>query len=268
MALQQINWLQIDTTNVPSGSHIDLGAIDGELHAVYAENLFISGVPLAQYVNSAGFDGINVYTASLKAAIQTTGSNVTVLGDLLVLGTTTAVNSNVVDLGTNIINLNGSLNSYGGLKVADPTAPNTISGSLLWDASRDMWIAGQVGHEQPIVLKPELTAFSASVSASLNYLQQEIAATDIWQQTGSFYAATTDLQMTGSVIIKGDLRVEGQTTLVQTLDPNIESLVVSGAMNIVKNRINTQVVSASLAVQGTKFLEQISTNTVVDLGGF
>ena len=29
MALQQINWLQIDTPNVPSGSIVDLGAISG-----------------------------------------------------------------------------------------------------------------------------------------------------------------------------------------------------------------------------------------------
>ena len=31
MALQQINWLQIDTANVPSGSTIDLGAVSGAI---------------------------------------------------------------------------------------------------------------------------------------------------------------------------------------------------------------------------------------------
>ena len=42
MALQQINWTQIDTSTVPSGSIIDLGAISGALHAVYADNLATS----------------------------------------------------------------------------------------------------------------------------------------------------------------------------------------------------------------------------------
>ena len=43
MALQRINWLQIDTENVPSGSVIDVGSITGPLHAGYFENLYISG---------------------------------------------------------------------------------------------------------------------------------------------------------------------------------------------------------------------------------
>ena len=54
MALQQINWLQIDTANVPSGSIIDLGAVSGALNAVYADNLFVSGLTLQQYIQGAG----------------------------------------------------------------------------------------------------------------------------------------------------------------------------------------------------------------------
>ena len=41
MALQKINWLQIDSQTVPSGSQIDIGAIDGPLHAGYFENIYI-----------------------------------------------------------------------------------------------------------------------------------------------------------------------------------------------------------------------------------
>ena len=37
MALQRINWLQIDTRTVPSSSVIDLGTIEGPIHAIYAE---------------------------------------------------------------------------------------------------------------------------------------------------------------------------------------------------------------------------------------
>ena len=128
MALQQINWTQIDTSTVPSGSIIDLGAVSGTLRAVYADNLFVSGVSLG-----LSADGINLYTASLKTAFETTGSNLTVIGNLLVKGTTTAIDSTTVSIGDNIIELNGSSAANGGLLVRDPTSPNTISGSLLWD---------------------------------------------------------------------------------------------------------------------------------------
>jgi hypothetical protein len=255
MALQRINWLQIDTETVPSGSVIDLGAVSGPLHAGYFENLFISGQTIGDVIAGAGTTELNIWSASVKEAIQTTGSNLTVKGDLLVLGTTTSINSNVVTIGDNILSLNGTGGSFGGIQVNDPTNPSKISGSLLWDTTNDRWIAGPAGSEQPIVLKPQLD----SVSQSLN-------DSNIWKQTGSFYATTNNLQMTGSVIIRGDLRVEGKTTLVQTLDPNVESLVVSGAMNIVRNQIGSQIRSASLSIQNLGTFADINNNSVIDCG--
>jgi hypothetical protein len=255
MALQRINWLQIDTATVPSGSVIDIGAIDGPLHAGYFENLYVSGQTLTDFISAGGAGELNVWSASIKQAIETTGSNLTVKGNLTVLGTTTSVNSNVVTIGDNILSLNGTGGSFGGIQVNDPTNPSKISGSLLWDTTNDKWIAGPVGSEEPIVLKSQLDL----VSQSLN-------DTNIWKQTGSFYAASKDLQMTGSVIIKGDLRVEGKTTLVQTLDPNIESLVVSGAMSIVRNQIGSQIKSASLNIQNLGTFADINNNSVIDCG--
>ena len=256
MALQQINWLQIDTANVPSGSVIDLGAVSGPLHYGYFENLYISGQTIGDFVASAGTDELNVWSSSVKQAIETTGSNLTVKGNLTVLGTTTSVNSNVVTIGDNILSLNGAEGIFGGIQVNDPTNPSKISGSLLWDSTNDEWIAGPVGSEEVIVLKSQLD----SVSQSLN-------DTNIWKQTGSFFATTNNLQMTGSVTIKGDLRVEGMTTLVQTLDPNVESLVVSGAMNIVRNQIGSQIKSASLTIQNLGTFADINNNSVIDCGG-
>ena len=259
MALQQINWLQIDTANVPSGSIVDLGAISGALHAVYADNLYISGQSLAQVIAESGTDELNLYTASLKNAIELTGSNVTIKGDLLVKGTTTAIQSTTVSIGYNIIELNGSAATFGGLLIKDPTAPNTISGSLLWDTVNDQWIAGPEGFEEAIILQGDYDAFSSSVAIAIN-------ESGIWRPTGSFYATTNDLELTGSLTIKGDLRVEGTTTLIQTTDPNRESLIVSGAMNIVKNQINSQVISASLAIQGLGRLADANQFAIFDCG--
>ena len=253
MALQQINWSQIDTTNVPSGSQIDLGAISGSLHSIYADHIYISGQLLS---NS---DELNYWSASIKEAIETTGSNLTVKGNLLVKGTTTAVNSTTVSIGDNVIELNGTEAAFGGLLVKDPTAPNTISGSLLWDTTNDKWIGGPLGSEEGFVQETEFTNFSSSVSTTIDEI-------GIWRETGSFYATTHDLQVTGSMRIKGDLLVEGKTTLIQKLDPNVESLVVSGAMNIVQNQINSQVVEASLKIQGLGELANINKFAIIDCG--
>lgn len=244
MALQKINWTQIDTAVVPSGTTIDLGAISGPLHAVYAENLYISGQTINDFIAEAGTDELNLFSASVKNALEFTGSNVTVKGDLLVKGTMTAIESNVVSIGDNVLELNGTESTFGGLLIKDPTNPNKISGSLLWDTTNDYWIAGQLGQEEKVILQSDLDSSS------------------IWQETGSFWATTNDLQVTGSMVIRGDLRVEGTTTLVQTLDQNAQSLIISGAASIVRNEF----VSASLSIQNLGTLADRSMNSVIDCG--
>jgi cytoskeletal protein CcmA (bactofilin family) len=242
MALQQINWLQIDTSNVPSGSLVTLASAEYPFEAVYTKNFGISGSLL------------------LTGSLDTTG-DVVIGGNLTVKGSTTAIDSNVVTIGDNIVELNGTMGAFGGLLIKDPTAPNQISGSLLWDTLNDRWIGGPLGNEEGFIQDTQFSNFSSSVSTAVNEI-------GIWRQTGSFYAASQDLQVTGSMRIKGDLIVEGKTTLVQTSDHNAESLVVSGAMSIVKNQINSHIVSASLAIQGLGTLSDVSSNAVIDLGGF
>ena len=242
MALQQINWLQIDTSNVPSGSLVTLASAEYPFEAVYTKNFGISGSLL------------------LTGSLDTTG-DVVIGGNLTVKGSTTAIDSNVVTIGDNIVELNGTMGAFGGLLIKDPTAPNQISGSLLWDTLNDRWIGGPLGNEEGFIQDTQFSNFSSSVSTAVNEI-------GIWRQTGSFYAASQNLQVTGSMRIKGDLIVEGKTTLVQTSDHNAESLVVSGAMSIVKNQINSHIVSASLAIQGLGTLSDVSSNAVIDLGGF
>lgn len=261
MALQKINWLQIDTATVPSSSIIDIGKIDGPLHAGYFENLYVSGQTIADFVAGAGTDALNEFTASLLDAIELTGSNLTVKGDLTVLGSTTVIDSTHISLGDNIIELNGTENQFGGLLVRDTYLPNTISGSLLWDSTNDRWIAGPVGSELPIVLQSD--------SGTVNVIQKsdgqngildsrisdngEIVRVNV-SDTGSF-------QVTGSVIIKGDLRVEGTTTLIKD-DAALNSLIVSGAMSVVKNQFR----SASLSIQNLGTWGDRSQNYIIDCG--
>ncbi len=98
---------------------------------------------------------LNNFSSSILTAIELTGSNLTVKGNLLVKGTTTNVNVTTLDVDNNLINLNGTGATNAGLRVKDTTGPNQVSGSLLWDASNDYWIAGQLGSEQRIVRETE-----------------------------------------------------------------------------------------------------------------
>jgi hypothetical protein len=102
------------------------------------------------------------FSSSVAAAIQLTGSNLTIKGDLLVKGTTTTINSTTVDIGDNIISLNGTGATNGGIIVRDATGGTTTSGSLFWDTTNDVWKAGASGNEDKILLGQEFYTFTAS----------------------------------------------------------------------------------------------------------
>jgi len=90
---------------------------------------------------------------TLSGTDATFNQNVTVTGNLIVNGTSTIVNSTTVEIGDNIISLNGSGVANAGLVVRDVTSPNTVSGSLLWDSTNDYWKAGALGSEKRIAVQ-------------------------------------------------------------------------------------------------------------------
>jgi hypothetical protein len=61
--------------------------------------------------------------------------------------------------------------------------------------------------------------------------------------------------------IKGDLRVEGTTTLIKN-DGALNSLIVSGAMSVVKN----QFASASISIENLGVLSDRLKNSIIDCG--
>ena len=77
----------------------------------------------------------------------------------------------------------------------------------------------------------------------------------------------SQLNPTGSYKITGSLSVEGQTVLTQTstTDP---ALIVSGAIEVVRAQIQSEIVSASLSIQNLGTLADRSSSETIDLGGF
>jgi hypothetical protein len=150
-------------TNKPAGLVSGSSQIVGILSSLnsYTGSHDTKNSTLATYTASIDLDlarihestaSLNTYTSSLKTALELTGSNVIVLGDLTVRGTTTSIESTTIQLNDNIIELNGTGVANGGLLVKDPTGVSTISGSLLWDSTNDYWKSGLSGSESKILL--------------------------------------------------------------------------------------------------------------------
>ena len=214
MALQQIYWEQIATEDITSGQTVNLGSPTASLKNVYADEFIIGGtqslVGLISNSVSDGTEELNQFTASVLTSLEFTGSNMTVIGDLNVLGTYTSIKSETITIDDNIIELNGTEEVFGGLLIKDPTGPNLVSGSLLWDTTIDRWIGGPLGFEENLVLDSELLFVSGQAADSINELSQSVSS--------SFDEVNTDLTNLSSSISSSinDLSSSVDTTFIAT----------------------------------------------------
>tara|TARA_B100001564_G_C20667155_1_gene684377 strand:+ start:544 stop:4146 length:3603 start_codon:yes stop_codon:yes gene_type:complete len=169
--------------------------------------------------NETEIDALQAFSQSVDAALDFSGANVTVTGNLTVSGTTTNVDSTTLDIGDNIIALNGTGATKGGLAVNDANGP--ASGSLLWDGTNNYWVAGATGSEVQIALRDghgilsssaqiatnisgSQTALSSSIATrvttnEVNDAKLDAEVTSLMGATGSAYAHIANLNtFTGS----------------------------------------------------------------------
>ena len=110
-----------------------------------------------------------VLSGSVISGNKTFNNDLTIAGNLTVQGTTTTIDTTIFNVADNIIELNyGGSATTAGIYTKDPTAPNTISGSLLWDSTNDYWIAGQSGSESKVLVKNGDGIVSGSSQVSFN----------------------------------------------------------------------------------------------------
>jgi hypothetical protein len=121
--------------------------------------------------NTTAITALNSFTTSFNTAFGLSGANVTVKGNLTVQGSTTQVDSTTVNIGDNIIQLNGTGATNAGIVVRDATSPTFTSGSFLWDSTNDKWVAGPLGSEDEVVLKTASQALTnKTISGGSNTL--------------------------------------------------------------------------------------------------
>ena len=109
----------------------------------------------------------------------TLSGNVTVTGNLNVEGTTTTIDSTTVNIGDRIIELNYAEGAGdAGLLVSDVVGGATVSGSLLWDASEDYWMAGALGSEKEVARLNASPTANTVLKADSNGLLVDSLITD------------------------------------------------------------------------------------------
>jgi hypothetical protein len=187
------------------------------------------------------------YSSSLKTAIELTGSNVTIQGDLLVRGTTTSVSSTTIELGDNIIELNGTGATNGGLYVKDATAPNLATGSLLWDSTNDYWKAGVKNSEYKVLLATGDNVFTSSIQTALS---------------GTFGYSTFDTAISTSF----SASAFSVTALSTSVDSRLDTLEGSGSIQGVgtSNNVSFSSVTASLNVPGGSSTKRLAFRGLTD----
>jgi hypothetical protein len=88
-----------------------------------------------------------------------------------------------------------------------------------------------------------------------------------FSSTGSYFSTgqLEDLRISGSMLISGSLVVEG-TTIMDSLDTDTKTLVVSGAMDLVDQTVGSAIASASFSIANLGTLATRDSAGIIDLG--
>ena len=198
---------------------------------------------------------LNLYTSSLKGAITISGTDVSLAGNLTVLGTTTIIDSTTLNIKDNIIQLNGAGSANAGLVVRDATGTLT-SGSLLWDTTNDYWIAGPLGAESKLLRAGGDGVISSSA---------QISYTQISSIPAGIISSSTQIDTLFNI----DGLVSGSSQINYTGISSIPAGIVSSSSQLTTdfdtrylNTLGDSVVSGSSQINGT----QISNNTITIAG--
>jgi hypothetical protein len=222
-------------------------------------------------ISSASADRISItelnsYTSSLKTAITASGADITINGNLTVKGTTTQIDSTTLNIGDNIIQLNGSSVANAGLQVKDPTAASTLSGSLLWDSTLDYWKGGTLANESKILLAGGDSVISSSAQL-----------TQLNSFTGSQLTQNTNLAtISGSLILTASANTISitnlnsfsgsqlsQNTALATISGSLISSASSDRVSITNINLTTASLNISVTNLNSFTSSQLTQNTTL-----
>jgi hypothetical protein len=209
----------------------------------------------------ARLDVVEASASKIDTAISFNGTNVTVNGNLTVSGTTTSINSTEVNIGDNIIYLNGTGAANGGIYVKDPTAPTTGTGSIIWDSTGDFWKAGLKDSEHRI-----LTVNDGIVSGSS---QITISSTTGYSTYSSSVATSISASSAAQNLVSASFATTiGNLGNTYATDAELSSVSGAVATSISASSATTTALSSSLSgrvrtLEGTGTIQGVGTTNNV-----
>ena len=222
----------------------------------------VDGVDLSQLKTDFDtLEGKTLVSGSSQITTLLDGEDLT-LNNLTVNGTQTILDSTRLAIGDNIVELNGGGATNGGLYVKDVTAPNTNTGSLLWDSTNDYWKAGTLGSEEEILLKnthgvisgssqvsyPSLSNIpSGIVSGSSQITITESQISDLTHYTDS--DVKTKLDTEG--VISGSSQVDYNSIQNQPTIPTNNNELTNGAGYITPTTTSNVTVGSVFSIKGS-----------------
>jgi hypothetical protein len=203
-------------------------------------------------------NSLNLFTSSILTALTSSGVNLTangsltVQGNLIISGTTTTINSQTLNIGDNIIELNyGGTAVRSGIYTKDATGASLISGSFLWDATNDYWIAGISGSEQRILVVGSMGVVSGSGQISI------AGTSDYSGLFGGIGASTASLNVFSASVNGHIVDINSKTGSFETKFVTLG--IVSGSLNQFTSSINSW--SGSIATTGSNIFRGNQTIT-------
>jgi hypothetical protein len=228
----------------------------------------IKGTLQIQDGNKITSNGGNTIQFGNNVAITgslTTTTGLTVGGDFVVNGTTTTIDSTNINIGDNIIVLNGTLTTNGGMYVKDAAGGNTATGSMLWDTTNDKWIAGPKGSELGILRVGGDSVVSGS--SQITYASISSIPAGIVSGSSQTIANLPTGVVSGSAQTIANLptgTVSGSSQIAYASISSIPAGIVSGSSQVTGIG-NAQLTNSSTTIGTTAIALGASSTTLVGL---
>jgi hypothetical protein len=230
---------QIDATgiNLPTGSDFKIGGVSYSASLLTTTFYQTDSASFNGRINAASNEALNNTTASFKQAFSVSGSNVTIIGNLYVSGSTTTINSTQIDLSGSTLKLDAGAPVNAGIQVHDTLHANTTA-SFIYDTTNTVWKIGPYGSEIEIATINYVTSSTQTLSASL-------FQTDSTQSYQIIANATTASNYSASLATSISASNFNITNNSSSFYTNINNLSSSISTSIGIDRGNITITSAS-----------------------